>query len=128
MGRVTNEEFFIKLAELFAARKGDDHGQIHLTQKRLSHDIAPQSSDPDADLHPEKPLPIVVRASNGKGRGAKKEKLSLATTVDPEGLDAFYARYAEVCKAGMVALKPRDKSKKKAKAKKRKGGAVAGKP
>ena len=43
--------------------------------------------------------------------------------VEPEALEAFYARYAEVCKTGMAALKPRDKSKKKAKAKKRRGAA-----
>jgi signal recognition particle subunit SRP14 len=44
--------------------------------------------------------------------------------VQPDELDAFYARYAEVCKAGMAALKPRDRTKRKAKAKKRKGGAA----
>lgn len=45
--------------------------------------------------------------------------------VEPDALEAFYARYAEVCKAGMAALKPRDRTKRKAKAKKRKGGAAA---
>lgn len=45
--------------------------------------------------------------------------------VEPDTLEAFYARYAEVCKAGMTALKPRDRTKRKAKAKKRKGGAAA---
>lgn len=46
--------------------------------------------------------------------------------MDPSELDAFYARYAEVCKAGMAALKPRDRTRRKAKAKKRRGGAGAG--
>jgi signal recognition particle subunit SRP14 len=44
--------------------------------------------------------------------------------VEPDALEGFYARYAEVCKAGMTALKPRDRTKRKAKAKKRKGGAA----
>lgn len=36
-------------------------------------------------------------------------------------MDAFYTRYADVCKAGMQALKKRDRSKrKKAKAGKKK--------
>ena len=39
----------------------------------------------------------------------------------PNELEAFFARYAEVCKAGMGALKKRDRSKKKRKEKKRKG-------
>lgn len=44
--------------------------------------------------------------------------------MEPDTLDGFYARYAEVCKSGMQALKKRDRSgRKKAKAKKRKGGA-----
>jgi len=43
--------------------------------------------------------------------------------VEPDALDGFYTRYAEVCKSGMHALKKRDRSgRKKAKAKKRKGG------
>lgn len=40
--------------------------------------------------------------------------------VQPDELDGFYARYAEVCKAGMTALKKRDRSKRK-KVKKGKG-------
>jgi signal recognition particle subunit SRP14 len=48
--------------------------------------------------------------------------VKLSTVVQPAELDAFYARYAEACKAGMSALKPRDRTKRKAKARKRKGG------
>ena len=41
--------------------------------------------------------------------------------MQPDDLDSFYARYADVCKAGMQALKKRDRSKrKKAKAGKKK--------
>jgi signal recognition particle subunit SRP14 len=48
--------------------------------------------------------------------------------VQAEDLDTFYARYAEICKTGMAALKPRDRSRKKekAKARKKKGGAAGG--
>jgi hypothetical protein len=48
--------------------------------------------------------------------------------VSPQDLEAFYARYADVCKAGMMGLKKRDRSaKKRGKAKKGQvGGATAG--
>ncbi len=60
---------------------------------------------------------------NQRQREEKSDKrIKLSTVVDPGTLDAFYLRYAELCKAGIVALKPRDRSKKKAKARKKKGG------
>jgi signal recognition particle subunit SRP14 len=40
-------------------------------------------------------------------------------------LDKFYERYATMCKAGMLGLKPRDKSKKKSQQKKKKKRAAA---
>jgi signal recognition particle subunit SRP14 len=83
----------------------------------------PTEADPFPDLHPEAPLPIIVRASNAKSKDKRKARLSIATVVDPEALDVFYSRYAEVCKTGMAALKPRDRTKRKAKAKKKKGAA-----
>lgn len=78
------------------------------------------------DLHPGKLLPVIIRATNGKSKRSKSEKVKLSTIVDADALDAFYARYADVCKAGMTALKPRDRSKKKAKARKKKGGVAPG--
>jgi len=54
----------------------------------------------------------------------RAKKIKLSTVVAPEDLEAFYTRYADLCKAGMVALKPRDRSKKKAKAKKKKSAAT----
>jgi len=33
--------------------------------------------------------------------------------VAPDELEAFYIRYAELCKAGMVRMKKRDRSAKK---------------
>lgn len=82
-------------------------------------------ADPLADLHPAQPLPILIRATNGKGKEDRAAKVKLSTVVQPDELEAFYSRYAEACKAGMAALKPRDRTKRKAKAKKRKGGAAA---
>lgn len=46
--------------------------------------------------------------------------MKISTVVQPSELETFYARYAEVCKAGMTGLKKRDRKLKKAKAK---GGA-----
>lgn len=80
----------------------------------------PSADDPFPDLTQEAPLPILIRASNGEGKRDPKNKVRLSTVVSPDELNAFYARYADVCKAGMTALKPRDRSKKKAKAKKKK--------
>ena len=53
--------------------------------------------------------------------------MKLSTIVQPDDIEGFFARYAEVCKAGMQSLKKRDRSKrKKDKGKKKgKGGATA---
>lgn len=71
---------------------------------------------------PSTTYPVLIRATNGKSGDARKagEKVKLATLVDSDALEAFYARYAEICKAGMLALKPRDRSKRKTKGKKKK--------
>ena len=76
--------------------------------------------DGNADVEALEPQPLIIRATNGKSKKYRKDKIRLMTTVAPDALEAFYARYAETCKAGMTLLKPRDKSKKKAKAKKKK--------
>ena len=81
-------------------------------------------SDQLDDLHPTSPLPVLMRATNGKSKEKRKEKTKLSTVVQPEALEAFYARYADVCKSGMQGLRKRDRSgRKKAKAKRRKVGA-----
>ncbi|MCJ1231085.1 hypothetical protein MMC12_007760 [Toensbergia leucococca] len=126
------DDFFTRLSSLFDSRRKADHGSIFLTQKRLSHGSgldssspAPPSADADTlfvDLHPASPLPILIRATNGKSKEHRKEKIKLSTVVKPEALEGFYTRYAEVCKSGMQALKKRDRSGRKAKARKRKGG------
>ncbi|KAH7154826.1 signal recognition particle, SRP9/SRP14 subunit [Dactylonectria estremocensis] len=124
---MSHDEFFAKLGELFDYRKGKDHGAIYLVQKRLSHGQGipvPSDEDPVPDLRPSKPLPILIRAANGKGSRDKTAKVKLSTVVQPDDIEAFYARYADVCKTGMTALKPRDRSKNKAKAKKKKKAAA----
>jgi signal recognition particle subunit SRP14 len=82
-----------------------------------------QPNDPEA--RPDEPLPILIRATNGKSRERASAKIKLSTIVEADALGEFFAKYAEICKAGMPTLKPRDKSKKKAKAKKRKTGTAA---
>jgi signal recognition particle subunit SRP14 len=88
---------------------------------------APTATGPDPipNLSPHQPFPILIRAHNGKSKERRASKVRLSTVLDPKDVDAFYARYAEVCKSGMTALKPRDRSRKKAKAKKKKGGVAA---
>ncbi|KAI9822294.1 MAG: hypothetical protein M1827_000012 [Pycnora praestabilis] len=128
----SNEEFFVRLSELFDSRRQKEHGSIFLTQKRLSYSsTSPFPSptptkvqdEPFADLNPSSPLPILIRATNGKSKEHRKDKIKLSTVVEPDALEGFFTRYAEVCKFGMQALKKRDRSgRKKAKAKKRKAG------
>ncbi|KAL9116351.1 MAG: hypothetical protein Q9187_007125, partial [Circinaria calcarea] len=80
-------------------------------------------NDSLADLHPSTPLPVLIRATDGRSGEDRKDRIKISTVVAPEDLERFYIRYAEVCKSGMQGLKKRDKSKrKKAKAKKRKVG------
>lgn len=90
----------------------------------------PTKEDPLADVTADDSsasYPVIVRATNGKSGDDRKagKKVKLSTVVASGALDGFYARYAEICKAGMLALKPRDRSKRKTKGKKKKGGAAA---
>lgn len=116
---------------------------MYLTQKRLTFDFDSPSSpadtakkvadDPLWDLHPPNPLPLIVRATDGKStesdkKTKNKNKVKLSTIVQPDDIEGFFARYAEVGKGGMQSLKKRDRSKrKKDKGKKKgKGAAAAG--
>jgi signal recognition particle subunit SRP14 len=88
----------------------------------------PTSAEAFPDLNPSKPLPIIIRASNGKSKANRDKKIKLSTIVESDALDGFFAKYAEVCKLGMSGLKKRDRSKakEKLKAKKKKQGGAAG--
>ena len=85
---------------------------------------APGHTDDLSDLNLAESVPILIRATNGKLKEERKDKIKLSTIVKPKDLERFYTRYAEVCKSGMPGLKKRDRSgakaKAKAKAKKRK--------
>lgn len=89
---------------------------------------SPSTQQTFPDLEPKAPLPILIRASNGKSQEGRKlgKKIKLSTLVQPDALEAFYLRYAEVCKAGMTGLKKRDRkgAKEKQKAKKKQGAAT----
>ncbi|KAI2627496.1 signal recognition particle, SRP9/SRP14 subunit [Hypoxylon sp. NC1633] len=130
-GHLSNDEFFTKLIELFNRRKGKDHGSIVLVQKRLSYGqplSEPTSDTIFPDLHPPRPVPVLIRATNAKGRERRQDKIKLSTVVNPESLASFFERYADVCKSGMTTLKPRDRSKRKGKAKKKKGATLTSGP
>ncbi|KAK3951554.1 signal recognition particle, SRP9/SRP14 subunit [Pseudoneurospora amorphoporcata] len=128
MGHLTHDEFFSKLTELFDYRKNQDHGTINLVQKRLSYNTPSQSTETDllTDLCPSTPLPVLIRATNAKGKDRRKEKVKLSTIIEPADLEAFYGRYADVCKKGMGALKPRDRTKRKKQSRKKKAPTAGG--
>ncbi|CAN8104978.1 unnamed protein product [Discula destructiva] len=147
--QLSHDQFFNQLSELFESRKGKDHGSIFLTQKRLTFGtsaIHPTKESPLVDvssaLSNDEPTststyPVIIHATDGKGREPRKDgkgyqastqrnRVKFSTVVEFDALDTFYARYAEICKAGMIALKPRDrtKNKRKTKGKKKKGAVV----
>ena len=84
----------------------------------MPHKDHPGSPDNLVDLALlEMPGPLLVRATNGARGPHLDKKIKLATVVEPDAIDAFYVRYAEVCKTGMTALKRRDRKKKNRKKK-----------
>ncbi|RKF57490.1 putative signal recognition particle 14kd protein [Golovinomyces cichoracearum] len=124
MGHMSNNDFFTKLSSLFDSYRNVDHGSIYLTQKRLTYNteeaLESSGSPPINDLENAKSLPILIRASNGKSKEKKDQKIKLSTVVEADGLEEFFTRYAEVCKSGMNRMKKRDRSKAKEKLKARK--------
>lgn len=93
-----------------------------------SDDAESTTLQPFPDQSPSKPLPIIIRATNGKSKEKRDKKIKLSTVVEVDALESFYGKYAEVCKLGMSGLKKRDRSKnkEKLKAKKKKLGAGGG--
>ncbi|OOF94632.1 hypothetical protein ASPCADRAFT_6317 [Aspergillus carbonarius ITEM 5010] len=119
-----HEEFFASLTTLLTTTSQKTRGSVYLTQKPLLNDTT-TSEQPSiliraTDGNTNAPNP---KTAQGKKAQSAPPKVKLSTVVSPEELEAFYARYAEVCKAGMTGLKKRDRKKGKAKAK----GAAAGK-
>lgn len=76
-----------------------------------------QERDPLWDTRPPHPLPIIIRATDGKSqtkdRTKNNEKAKLSTIVEADQMEKFFERYGEVCKAGIAGLKKRDRSKRK---------------
>ncbi|RDW67922.1 signal recognition particle protein [Coleophoma cylindrospora] len=133
---LSNEDFFLRLADLFEERRKKDHGSVFLTQKRMTYGEDENALDGPhttsslelQGLQPSKPAPIIIRATNGKSKEKRSEKIKLSTIVQAEELESFFVKYAEICKLGMSGLKKRDRSrrKKETKAKKKKGAIGAG--
>ncbi|KAL5343386.1 signal recognition particle, SRP14 subunit [Aspergillus crustosus] len=128
-----HEEFFTSLTTLLTNTSQKSRGSVYLTQTPLLHPTADSSTDqtqpsiliratdgntnaPNPRSHPE----LKLKDKNAAKQKKKETKVKLSTVVQPADLEGFYARYAEVCKAGMTGLKKRDRKLKKAKAK---GGA-----
>ncbi|KAK4228167.1 signal recognition particle, SRP9/SRP14 subunit [Podospora fimiseda] len=120
MNHLTHDEFFTALTTLFPT-KSSPKGTIILSQKRFTFPQQEKSENPLADLNPSDPLPLIIHATNAKSKSSREKghpRTKLSTIVQPDELEGFYAKYAEVCKAGMSGfLKPRDRTKRKAKAK-----------
>ncbi|EFR02709.1 hypothetical protein MGYG_05707 [Nannizzia gypsea CBS 118893] len=107
-----NDEFFSFLETLLVKQSAASRGSVFLTQKPLQPETTSKDESSTTESNP--PM-ILVRASNGEH---KDSKVKAYTVVKPEEVEAFYRRYADICKAGMVGLKKRDRSaKKKGKAK-----------
>ncbi|EER25611.1 hypothetical protein CPC735_067110 [Coccidioides posadasii C735 delta SOWgp] len=131
---LSQDEFFTHLTALLTNQSTSLRGSVFLTQKLLpapppgrsttttttqttASAEAPSSTERTTTTTTFQPnqSAVLIRASNGRHKTAK---VKASTIVQPEELEAFYARYAELCKAGMVGLKKRDRSaKKKGKAK-----------
>ncbi|PFH63031.1 hypothetical protein XA68_10072 [Ophiocordyceps unilateralis] len=101
-GHLSHDEFFDGLGELLNRRKGSDHGAVYLTQKRQRDDAETwkreltsrlrsvtynrQEREPPAaaddvsdDLVP--PMPVIVRATNGKSKVKRSKKIYLLLTI-----------------------------------------------
>ncbi|KAJ5780631.1 hypothetical protein N7457_005791 [Penicillium paradoxum] len=122
-----HDEFFKSLGELLSKTSQQTHGSVNLTQKPLIDvpGATTTNSQPSiliraTDGNTNAPNPKSA-SKNGKITKNKSTKVKLSTIVNPDDLEAFYARYAEVCKAGMTGLKKRDRRGRKAKTK---GGAA----
>ncbi|KAM0717767.1 hypothetical protein Q7P37_006099 [Cladosporium fusiforme] len=135
--RLSHDEFFTQLTGIIEKKQQKGHGSVFLTQKRLTHDPSKPSAraetvpgDPFSDLHPTLSLPILMRASDGETKSKEgiknKDHVKISTVVQPDDLEAFFVRYAEVCKASMLSLRKRDRKKRKADKGKKKKGAESG--
>ncbi|PYI19862.1 signal recognition particle, SRP9/SRP14 subunit [Aspergillus japonicus CBS 114.51] len=124
---LNHEEFFTSLTTLLTTTSQKARGSVYLTQKPWINADSPEQQQPSiliraTDGNTSAPNPKKAKTDK-KTAAAAAKKVKLSTVVSPEELEAFYVRYAEVCKAGMTGLKKRDRSKKKT-AKGKAGGKV----
>ncbi|VVT56248.1 uncharacterized protein SAPINGB_P004914 [Magnusiomyces paraingens] len=113
LGRLPNDEYLEKLAKTLKA--AETKGSVFLTQKRYSPKDGVTNEVPDTNA-------LLFRATDGNSD--KKKKVKFSTVVKAEDLEAFWVKYTEVIKAGMVGLRKKDK-KKKAKSKAKAAAAAA---
>lgn len=120
-------QFFSALTDLLSKASQKARGSVILTQKPLLDvpGATSTSSQPSiliraTDGNTNAPNPKSV-SKDGKITKNKDTKIKISTVVNPDDLEAFYTRYAEVCKGGMTGLKKRDRRGRKAKTK---GGAA----
>ncbi|KAK6505424.1 hypothetical protein TWF481_007327 [Arthrobotrys musiformis] len=80
------------------------------------------SPDQPAEENEETPLPILIRATNGKSNDPRHDgkHIKLSTVVEADQLEVFFTRYAEVCKQGLTGLKKKVRRNKKSKKAKKK--------
>ncbi|GAQ39306.1 hypothetical protein AtubIFM56815_007722 [Aspergillus tubingensis] len=129
-----HEEFFTSLTTLLNTTSQKTRGSVYLTQKPLlnTNTTTESASQPSiliraTDGNTNAPNPKTAEAKKKVSKtGSAASKVKISTVVSPDDLEAFYARYAEVCKAGMTGLKKRDRKKGKAKGKKEGGKVVKG--
>jgi signal recognition particle subunit SRP14 len=117
----------LALTDLLSKTSQKSRGSVYLTQKSLidvpgatSTHSQPSILIRATDGNTNAPNPKSA-SKDGKITKDKSAKVKVSTIVNPDELEAFYTRYAEVCKAGMTGLKKRDRRGRKAKTK---GGAA----
>lgn len=122
------KQFFSSLSNLLTKTSQKARGSVFLTQKPLLNTNTNSANETDASSSSSQQPSILIRASDGNTnasnpkthkvqKASKDTKVKLSTVVAAGDLEAFYTRYAEICKAGMTGLKKRDRKKGKAKTK-----------
>ncbi|GAA5984971.1 hypothetical protein JCM5350_000085 [Sporobolomyces pararoseus] len=138
---LSNEVFLERLAELFEARK--EKGSVFLTSKRMTYEEPieatttegedtqmkedgaeqPTASTSTSSRAEEKEYPLIMRATDGKGK--KDIKVKLSTIVQPQDYLSFTEQYTTILRSSLSSsLRPKRKrtapksaSKSKSKAK-----------
>ncbi|KAI8901125.1 signal recognition particle, SRP9/SRP14 subunit [Globomyces pollinis-pini] len=100
---VDNEKFFVRLDELFLSQK--DKGSISITMKRFCYPQLKQAKKEKVELPVDIEYPCLLRVAAGQYK--------LSTLVESKDLLEFNQKYFNVARNHMVALKKKDKKKKK---------------